>query len=73
MADAAGDAENCGRITAVLASGAALCATCLANRTGIPENAVERLILRIRRTLRIELGGRPCDSCRTTLLVYGLE
>jgi len=69
---ASSDADDCGRIVMALASGASLCAPCIAEQTGISHDTVERLVLRVRRTVRLESGGASCDMCRTTVMVYRL-
>jgi len=72
VAEATSAPDDCWRITMALATGAALCVSCIAQQTGMSTDAVERTMLRIGRTLRVETGGTPCDSCRTVLMVYRL-
>jgi hypothetical protein len=59
-----------GLISAVLAGGDALCLECITQKTGVPISAVESVLERIAKTLRIERGRSLCRNCLTRRTVF---
>lgn len=57
-------------MTAVLAGGAALCGECIAKKTGIPVDHIEPVMVRVGRTLRLQVTGGRCDACLAVRTVY---
>jgi len=72
MPEIGGTSDDASLITTALASGAALCAPCIAQKTGVPGVEVPSVIAKLGTALRVERPDVPCDVCRTTRKVYRL-
>jgi hypothetical protein len=62
-----------GVVTNVLTGGAAMCAECIARKTGIPRVKIPSVIKRARKTSHVETPSVPCTVCRSSSRVYRLH
>jgi len=67
-----GGTDDTGLVTAVLASGIAICAECLAGKTGIPMIEIPSAIAILGKTVYVHTPDAPCHVCLTTREVYQL-
>jgi len=67
-----GGADDPALVTEVLAGGVALCAECIARKTGIPLAEIPSVVARVSRVMRLERPDVACTVCLTTRKVYRL-
>ena len=67
-----GGSDDLELVTGVLASGAGLCADCIAQKTGIPRVEMPSVIARIGKTVRVQTPDARCAVCLMTRPVYRL-
>ena len=68
-----GGSDGAGLVTTVLVGGIALCAECIAEKTGIPLNRIDSTLLMIGQSLRVQIDAAPCDARLKIRTVYRLE
>ena len=65
-----GGADDSVLVMEVLAEGTAVCADCLAKKTGIPRVEIPSVIARIGKTIRVQTPDVACVICLTIRTVY---